>query len=313
MENYIKECLGVDVLEKKYTLPKEFPMYLKNNYSYSLLTIHGVDCLFVKPKEFSLPIYKKHILKIGELSGLPVVLNFNRITPYQRNVLISNNIPFIVDESQIYMPFLAICLTEKYEKTVKIEKFSPITQLVFLYLFFYKHYVTVTDLSKILCYSSMSIHRAYLALVECGLYQYSVDGVKKYLEPTMPDDQLLKSAEPYMVNPITKTYHCMLENKEPSFLKSGLYALSSKTMLEIEENERCFAVCKHEVDHIYNVVSQEQAENQPTYLVQCWSYNPRFLTESDCVDDISLVLSLKNIEDERVQQAVDEIRSKYKW
>ena len=88
MENYIKECLGVDVLERKYTLPKEFPMYLKNNYSYSLLTIHGVDCLFVKPKEFSLPIYKKPLIQM--MTGLHQYISSMKYPVFKQFCLMMN-------------------------------------------------------------------------------------------------------------------------------------------------------------------------------------------------------------------------------
>ena len=42
-----------------------------------------------------------------------------------------------------------------------------------------------------------------------------------------------------------------------------------------------------------------------------WRYNPQLLSAGENVDDISLILSLKDNEDERVQREIDEIKEKY--
>jgi hypothetical protein len=48
-------------------------------------------------------------------------------------------------------------------------------------------------------------------------------------------------------------------------------------------------------------------------VVEKWSYDPAILAVNDMVDDISLILSLKDNKDERVQMEVDRLRSKYQW
>ena len=48
--------------------------------------------------------------------------------------------------------------------------------------------------------------------------------------------------------------------------------------------------------------------------VESWSYDPSLLTNDDCVDDISLILTLKDAtDDERVQMSLNELRRKYRW
>ena len=42
-----------------------------------------------------------------------------------------------------------------------------------------------------------------------------------------------------------------------------------------------------------------------------WSYDPELLSEGGRVDDISLLLSLDNDPDERIQMGLDEIREKH--
>lgn len=313
MISYIKECLGCEVSEQKYNIPKNFPLYLKKEYSYKIYTINDVKCLAVKPSDFSLPRYKKQRLKMTELSGMPIILLLARITPYQRKALIEEKIPFIVADTQIYLPFLAICLTEKYNRNIIVMKFTPVTQLVFLYIYYNKVTMTASELSKMLGYTVMSINRAYTALTQTGLFQYRTEGRKKYLVTDMSDDMLLKAAEQYMINPIIKTVYCAPKSNAANNLKSGLYALSSKTMLDVSENEVSYAVSKENAAEIDNIISYADANCVDFIRAEYWSYDPKLLSEDDCVDDISLILSLMNTTDERVQIEIEELRRKYKW
>jgi hypothetical protein len=46
-------------------------------------------------------------------------------------------------------------------------------------------------------------------------------------------------------------------------------------------------------------------------ILEVWKYDPFLLSDSDYVDDISLVLSLRDDIDERVQKELDTIRNNY--
>lgn len=313
MIHYIQKTLGCDVIEQDHIVPNEFPMYLKSNYTYKRLTINNVNCLAVKPCDFSLSAYKKQRFKISELTGLNIILELDHITSYQRKALINDRIPFVVNDSQLYLPFLAISLTEKFNKNEKIEKFSPVTQLVFLYAYYKKECLPVTELSQILGYSVMSINRAYKELINCNLVQFQVKGRKKYFSTVLSNGELLKAAEQYMINPVIKKFYCNRLYDFTENLKSGLYALSEKSMLDISGNEICYALSKKQVSNTRIKNSEVDMEDKNAVIIECWSYDPSLLTNDECVDDISLILTLKDNDDERVQIAADELRRKYKW
>lgn len=84
MTEYIKNFLGAVVTEEKYISPNNLPIYLKNNYSFRMLTINEVKCLMAIPKNFSLVAYKKQMKKLTEIFDCDVILNLKSITPYQR-------------------------------------------------------------------------------------------------------------------------------------------------------------------------------------------------------------------------------------
>ena len=313
MVQYIQSVLGCNVQKIPYKLPPQTPQYLKNDYKYQKYVIEGQECLFVLPLDFSFTAYKKQYQKLKQLTNLPIVLQLKGITQYQRSTLIEERIPFVVEGTQIYLPFLAICLTEKYREVTEIETFTPTTQLVFLYLFYNKVKLSASDLARKINSTPMSVSRAYKALTDCGLFSAESDGVKKYIVPNTEGGELLRSAEPFLIDPVEKTLYVQKNVDLGEYVASGIYALSKKTMLSAAENERCCAVSRKTHFDASDCVSKEQYELGEAIAVEKWFYDPAALAEDNIVDDISLILSLKDDGDERVQMEIEELRSKYKW
>ena len=59
------------------------------------------------------------------------------------------------------------------------------------------------------------------------------------------------------------------------------------------------------------IISQENFEDFGGSVIEVWSYDPLLLAQDGRVDDISLLLSLEDDTDERVQMGLDEIREKH--
>lgn len=313
MEQYIEDVLGCHIQYENYQLPPQLPQYLLNDYSYRKYTIEGQECLFVIPCDFSLPAYKKQYPRIRQITKFQVVLQLKTITPYQRKTLIAEHIPFVVENMQIYLPFLAISLVEKYQEKIEIEKFTPITQLVFLYLFYNQKKITATELAQILNCSTMSVIRAYRALVDCGLFVSENKGAKKYIVPKANGGELLKDAEEFLINPIEKRLYVNKDSDMSGYLTSGIYALSKKTMLNAAENDLCYAIFQKAHSELPNTVPKSSYLEGTAIAAEKWSYDPMPLTKDETVDDISLILSLSGTKDERIQIEIDRLRRIYQW
>ena len=311
--DYIEKTLGCHAEAVKFAIPKKFPMYLKNEYLYNEYLIEGQLCLFVKPVKFNLAKYKNHIRKIEEFTDTKVVLKLDSITGYQRKALIDEKIPFVVNDSQIYLPFLAICLTEKYKKIMLPEKFTPSVQLVFLYLFYNNAEMTETEISEQLNCTNMSASRAYKMLVDCGLFDYKYKGRKKYIVTKKNKSELLRCAEPFMINPVEKIIYFDKDVDISSHLKSGCYALYEKSMIEFSESDKCYALTKDEYKNIDGIIDKEQYQSVGGTKAEIWSYSPLLLSNDNTVDDISLIMAMKNNTDERIEIEIDKIRRKYGW
>ena len=313
MNQYIKSVFGVNVQVSEYKLPSKMPQYLVNDYAYRKYIIEDKECLFVIPNEFSFTAYKKHYLKISEITGLPVVLQLNGITAYQRKALIGLHMPFVVERGQIYLPFLGVLLTENVNSGKKIEKFTPMTQLVFLYLFYHKIKMTATEAAQKTGCTLMSASRAYKALTDCGLFRIERDGVKKYIVPNSYGGELLRNAERFFIDPVEKRFCVQGSVEAEEGIASGIYALSRKTMLAATASDRCYAVYRKGQFDGAEYVPGNFCIGEEDFIVEKWLYDPSVLAEEGNVDDISLVLSLGESDDERVQAEIEFIRSKYEW
>ncbi len=313
MQKYINKTFDWDTEFEDFDIPKTFPLYLKHEYSYVKCCISDQQVLFVTPVDFTLGSYKKHRIKIEELTSTRVVLCLDSITPYQRKALIEEHIPFIVKDSQIYLPFLAICLSEKYDTKTEIEKFSPLTQLVFLYVFYNDTKLTATEISEKLNCTVMSASRAYKALTDSGLFDYLQEGRNKYITPKHYGGELLKAAEPYMINPVEKTSYFRNEDTFDHCPAAGLTALAQKTMLSVFDKERCYAVSKKYNSQSTSAIAKAEYLSIGGTKLELWSYDPCLLTNNHVVDDISLILSLDSETDERVVSELEKLRRKYQW
>lgn len=313
MEQFIRAILGCNIQKETFTPPSEMPQYLLNNYVYQKYSIENLQCLFVEPVEFSLPAYKKQYQKIKQITKMQVVLQLKSITRYQREKLIKEHIPFVVENLQIYLPFLAVFLTEKFQEITEIDKFSPITQLIFLYLFYNGERITATNLAEKTGYTTMSVTRAYKALIDCGLFNAETDGPRKYIVPNYHGGELLKNAEKFFINPIEKVIYVSKNISMTRYLASGIYALSKKTMINATEQDQSYAISRKNRFDAQNFSTKASFLSGDAVAIEKWCYNPDTLADGNTVDDISLILTLKDNEDERVQMEIERLRSKYGW
>lgn len=85
-------------------------------------------------------------------------------------------------------------------------------------------------------------------------------------------------------------------------------ALASYTMLN-EESRQCWAVTKKELKILAVATDKQFGENE----IQVWKYNPKMLSTEGVVDKLSLYLSLKDNEDERIQIELERLINEMSW
>ena len=116
--------------------------------------------------------------------------------------------------------------------------------------------------------------------------------------------QLWNEIEPMLVSPIERVVYTdeWLDNA----FTTGLNALSEYTMLN-PDKDKAYAIGKED----YLTARQNTHKEFGGISIEVWKYNPLLLSDNEYVDDLSLILEMKDYKDERIQNCLDEIRNKY--
>lgn len=318
MLDYLNQTLGLEATITPWAEADQFPLYLRSGKKYFLLHIGGVECVLIEAdeKNFSLPTFRKQMAK---LPGQPehLVLCFKRLESRQRKALIEARIPFIVPDSQVYLPFLGVVLQERM-KPVKAapEKLSPAAQMILLYLIYGPDVQPIrkVDLAKRLELSAMNVTRAVQELEALELVTVEKTGRSDYVSAVGSGKSLYERALPYMIDPVQKRLYVQKADIFAEFPMAGEYALATYSMLNGPQIE-CKAISRKKYKELDGAEEIDPAWSDSLDYIQLelWSYDPRSLAVYHAVDVISLALSLRENKDERVERAVEEMMEGYKW
>lgn len=304
---YLKRVLGIETTYENGDL-KGFPNFIGVRYDLRPVLLDGKKAVFVYPKTQLEPVetLKKHLTRIKNGTNLPVVLVLEQITSRQKEYLIREKIPFVVDGKQIYLPFMAVYLTERCDaEKVPRKEILPSAQLLLLH-FIYNgaRELSASQAAKDLKLTPTSISRASKQLEEMGLLKTRKFGVQKMLFSDDTPEMLFQHAEKKLANPVKRTVYLPRKYVDSGLLESGYSALSEYSMLNAP-SVKCYAAEK--ISQWKTQQTNSLQDSQTQVAVEMWRYDPRRLSNEKMVDVLSLALSLREDTDERVEEAVEEM------
>jgi len=88
---------------------------------------------------------------------------------------------------------------------------------------------------------------------------------------------------------------------------AGETALSEKTMLN---PSRVVTYAISEKDYDKTLLTDELMDPNKQVRLELWAYSPKQFSEDNSADDISIVLSFADTNDERIEEAVDELQER---
>lgn len=255
----------------------------------------------------TLPALKKQIVKIQQIDNVPVVFELTTVSNYRRKSLIENNIPFITDK-QVFLPFIGTMLSDEKEPQKLTGKFVYSTKQLFLfYLYSKKKRLYTSEAGKVLPFTAMTLTRAVKQLETTDLFLVAKDGVNKFIESKYKRDELFEKAKVYLTTPVRKTGYIDKTQVTENMVFAGETALSEKTMLN---PSRVVTYAISEKDYDKALLTDELIDPDKQVRLELWAYNPKQFSEDNSADDISLVLSFTDTNDERIEEAVDELQER---
>lgn len=304
---YLDKVLGIKVTYENVEF-EHLPNFMTARYCLQMVSMNEQKAIFLYPRTEleQIRTLKKHIDWIQKNENLPVVLVLKELGFRQKEYLLREKIPFIVEGRQIYLPFMALYLQERCnaEKPTR-EEILPSAQMLLLY-FIYRgaQELTTSQAAKDLELTPTSISRASKQLENMELLQIKKMGVQRVLLSEESPEMLFRKAEGKLLNPVKRTVYVPEKVVGTDLLESGYSALAEYSMLNAP-NVRCYATEK--ISQWKEVMTNNLQDSQMQVEVEMWRYNPRKLSTQNVVDKLSLALALREDADERVEEAVEEM------
>ncbi len=311
LKKYLYEVLKISLNIDDEELSLNLPNIIKLKYHLYNINILGQDYIgvFCYKKDPVKEELLEHLKMISHKTGKKTILILDFISSYSRKKFIENKIQFIVPFKQMYLPDLMIDLREKFD-SIKISTnyLSPVSQFLIIVNLLRKNInnMSASELCKILPYSKMSLSRAFLEIESNKIADIKTEGLLKKIIFKKSGLELWNEVLPLMKSPVLKLINVdHIENIKQVKI-SGIDALSKYSNIS-EEKKKVYALSYKSNKEINNIIDESN------FNVELWKYDPNFLSEEDFVDPLSLYLTLKDSEDERVQSSLKEMIKGIKW
>lgn len=318
-EEYLKDNIDDRTIIKNWDAINKVPVFLRNIYKPYMMEILGFQCVLfeILDEAPGIDAIKKHINTIKKITENQIIFYYREITRYRRKNLIQNKIPFIVENGQIFLPFLGLDLKNMGDSLrEKTNKFSPSGQMAFLYFLYKKEaIVNITEFSKIFGWNTMTSSRALNELYNAKLLTYKTGGKtgKSKFYRRIPDPDYFKKGELLLNSPVKRKVY--VEKAPKNSLVAGLEALSKLSMINPPEHKiKAIYIDDLQTKNLEIINNKDIIKDKKLTELQIWGYDPRLFTKKGIVVDIaSLYASLKKENDERIEQALTEILRKNRW
>ena len=223
--------------------------------------------------------------------------------------MLREHIPFIVDGKQIYLPFMAVYLQERGDaESQSFETILPSAQMLLLY-YIYRGCgeMPASEAVGKLELTPTSISRATKQLEKMDLICSKECGINKILYTESNPKDLFLKAKDHLDNPVKRSIYVPRSDYVESQLSGGYSALSEYSMINppAVRTVSVGSISRWESSSTKTLLhGEEQCE------IELWRYDPLKLSSGKSVDPLSLALSLRDDNDERIEDAVDEMLDK---
>ena len=304
--NVLTDIFGMQVQYETWNKKNALPMYIAGSYDFAVAILNGCRCIMLSSTEeiVTLPALKKQIKKIQEIENIPVVIKLPTISSYRRKKMIESGVPFITGK-QAFLPFMGTFLTQENEETIEVTKlmFSA-QQLALMYLYNNSKKLYVSDATKKLPFTAMTMSRAVKQLEATGLFHTTKNGVNKIIESNYSGLELYEKIKEYMSSPVRKIGYLNKSEITEDMLLAGDSALAEVTMLN---PNRVITYAVYIKTFVKEKLVNDLIDPDEQVRVELWEYDPKQFSEDNMADRLSVALSFAENEDERVEDAIEEL------
>lgn len=299
------DVFGLTINYKSWDKKQALPLYVAGNYEIDEAIVSNNRFIVMSPIGDlpTLPAMKKHIEKIQKIDDVPVAFYLKNLSDFRRKGMLESNIPFMT-EKQVFLPFIGTLLMEEKNNALYKEKFMFSTQQLFLmYLYNRQNKLYVANVGKKLPYSAMTLSRAVKQLEASDLFLVYKDGVNKVIESKYDRRELFERAKPFLLDPVRKYGYIEKSRIDENMVLASESALAKNSMLN-PSKLITYAIDEQKMD--INQMENELVDPNKQIRLELWGYDPKLFSDDNVADGLSVALSLREIVDERIEEAINE-------
>lgn len=329
---YLESILGADVAIKPASALK-IPHHIRESYQLVKLVVSlgGASRAFHLSMILLLPVNDqypgvvtlgKHLAQVQKSSDEVIVYACKSLTVSERRSLIASQINFIQPGYQLFIPELALDLRERIRARRNEQAVSalfPAAQAMLLARL-YEGWDSEKTFSSSAIMEGFKYSRVTLGKVIDQLTTLEIlhaaenPGFKKLYSFTATSAAVYAKAHHCLRSPVKRKVAIdrLLQPGNGVFL-SGESALATLTMLA-DPAQPVFGMNKNQFDRMHGEQAFKVAESLDMTVawIEIWAYSS-LKEDQHIADEASLLLSLQDNPDERVQQALDELRENVTW
>lgn len=279
---------------------------------------YGMNLLFLEPKKNNPTPRECSITaeRIEAIFRLPVVFILSSGPSYERQRLIDKNVFFVMGDRFAFLPTLVA--NERMRKSRPAKRLSLVAQYILLYHLQVESLegLSAREMTDKLPYSYESITLGLTCLQDLCLCEKVPNGPKSKVAHFLAKGrELWDKAQEHLVDPVEKRLYCDALNTGSRYATCSINALSHYSWLNPDDC-RMIMMSKKELQRLIDgkaLLNMNEFDGK--VMIEVWKY-PVVSTEgsaSEWVDKLSLVISLRDDPDARVEGEVLRVINEIEW
>jgi hypothetical protein len=174
--------------------------------------------------------------------------------------------------------------------------------------------LTPSEIARHLGYSAMTMGRAFDELESVGIGEHSVKGKERHIRFQATGKDLWEQTRQFMRTPAKRRMNILVQATSTPAVGAGLSALAHYSMLAEPKNPvYAFGSDEWKTWSRRHTITELSAPEPGSLEIELWTYSPAQFAVEGFVDRLSLYLSLKDIDDERVEAAIGDMMEAMQW
>jgi hypothetical protein len=318
LQTYCKDVLGIHLEPKPWIEAGALPLFLRDAYDFYQIDLLKTPCLLAvdrRTDEQPPATIKKQLEQLHKKWEHHIVYMRPRITSYNRQRLIKQQVPFVVPGNQMFLPMLCVDLRERFGETKEAKQLmAPSTQALVLYVLNrpVEGPMTPGVMAGFLGVTAMTMTRAFAELERLGLGEHVVEPKRRQLTfPERPQD-LWERALPLMRTPVKERLFLRRPNREIGLKAAGQTALAHYSMIA-EPMTPVYACGAESWKNLRLKFQMIPYPDEGAFQLEIWRYPPELFAKDGTVDQLDLFLAMREDKDERIAAALEEMMERRPW